>query len=294
MKQDDNTIGLARERHYTVIPDDILRHADLNKTELLVYIILCSRADKEGKCWPGLKLIAKEARSRVQGVLNAIKSLIEKGYIAKKTRKNPKHDKEYESNIYIILDKKVIKSGYNGSQIGTQGSQIRIQRYSNPDTGSNPTEVTPLKKTHLSNGERESVHKSERLEDQSPDVSESGVVVFISHKYGKISIPGSVVEKFGNGYIKNVIKYVDYKDITVRNWTAYIAAAHAGGWDILVPVDPAAEHMGIRETKSYLQKQDKIKDEVLKERRNKIPPAAQEFFNLSKLLTGPIDGLFKR
>ena len=91
---DNQKIGVKQERTYTVVYDDIIRHSDLNKTELLVYIALLSHANKSGHCWPGLKTIAKEARSSKQGVIDSINHLVQRGYIRKETRRNPRHKKE--------------------------------------------------------------------------------------------------------------------------------------------------------------------------------------------------------
>lgn len=93
-------------RPFTIIYNDILDDETLSLHEVAVYIALKRFADNKTKtAFPSLATIAKKARICKSSVQKAIAGLIDKGYIDKRTRYD-KEKKEYNSNIYVLLDKK--------------------------------------------------------------------------------------------------------------------------------------------------------------------------------------------
>ncbi|MFI3327091.1 MAG: helix-turn-helix domain-containing protein [Clostridia bacterium] len=65
---------------------DLYEHDELPSRAKIVYMNLKDRADKEGKCFPSVKRIAKDTSLSVSTVKRAIADLIGCGLIAKKAR----------------------------------------------------------------------------------------------------------------------------------------------------------------------------------------------------------------
>ena len=95
---------LKRDRlPFTQIENAIVKDDSISKHALIVYLVLCYHADKDGRnSFPGLNTIQKEARSGKTTVIEAIKELVDAGYITKEKRRNPNNPKVLTSNLYTI------------------------------------------------------------------------------------------------------------------------------------------------------------------------------------------------
>ena len=66
-----------------------------------VYMYLRDRSDAEGKCWPGIKTIAKDLSLSRSTVKRALTDLEQHGYLAKLPRYRPNGSNT--SNLYTLL-----------------------------------------------------------------------------------------------------------------------------------------------------------------------------------------------
>ncbi len=60
--------------------------SDLSHRARAVYMYLKDRADKDGKCWPAIKTIAKEMNLSSSTVKRALNELCQAGLLVKETR----------------------------------------------------------------------------------------------------------------------------------------------------------------------------------------------------------------
>ncbi|GAJ19962.1 unnamed protein product, partial [marine sediment metagenome] len=97
-------IELQRKRPpFTIIENAIIEDPNISKHGIIVYLVLCKHADKDGHdCFPSLRSIQKEARTARASVVEAIDELVKEGYITKTQRKNPDNPKVFTSNLYTI------------------------------------------------------------------------------------------------------------------------------------------------------------------------------------------------
>ena len=65
---------------------------------------LCDRSNKDGKCWPGIKTIARELNLSRSTVKRALDDLYQAELITKETRR--RENGSLTSNLYSIGDKK--------------------------------------------------------------------------------------------------------------------------------------------------------------------------------------------
>lgn len=112
----------GRKWHFTIIENKVFEDERLSGQELLVYWTLCYHADRhDGKCFPSIQRIRKEARCSKRAVVNSLNHLIELEYIKKEKRKSP-DGKQFLNNRYTILDLGgVVHERPKGSAFGTQG-----------------------------------------------------------------------------------------------------------------------------------------------------------------------------
>ncbi len=82
-----------------IIPEKIYK-LNLTSSEVNVYQYLCSRANKEGECFPSLNTIAKAVNMHRSTVNKAIKSLQEKKLIT--IMKRRRDNGGTSSNLYRI------------------------------------------------------------------------------------------------------------------------------------------------------------------------------------------------
>jgi DNA-binding transcriptional regulator YhcF (GntR family) len=68
----------------------------------IIYMWLCTFADKDGECFPGRKTLAKKSGCSIKTVDKYLKQLVEDGFISKKVRRK-KDSKQNLSNIYGLL-----------------------------------------------------------------------------------------------------------------------------------------------------------------------------------------------
>jgi hypothetical protein len=124
----DQTIGVQRERlPFTIVENAVFEDRKLKKTDLPVYWALCYHADREGKCFPGIRLLCKESRCSQTSLYASLKRLAIAGYIIGASRMDAAGDRA--SNLYTIKGLRgVVQSGTHGVvQSGTQGVPIRYK-----------------------------------------------------------------------------------------------------------------------------------------------------------------------
>lgn len=74
--------------------------SDLSHRARAVYMYLKDRADKDGKCWPAIKTIAKELNLSRSTVKRALDDLCQAGLLTKETRW--RENGGLTSNLYRI------------------------------------------------------------------------------------------------------------------------------------------------------------------------------------------------
>ncbi len=85
---------------WSAVPNWLIRDSDLNNYELLVYIALLNRANREGECWPGLATLQRDARASRNTVIKTIKALEDRGLVSVSRRRRA--DGSSESNLYRV------------------------------------------------------------------------------------------------------------------------------------------------------------------------------------------------
>ncbi|MBA7524705.1 hypothetical protein ES705_16847 [subsurface metagenome] len=121
--QEEKKISIKRKRPpFTIIENAIIQDKNISKHAMMVYLVLCMHADKNGKdSYPGLKTIERESRSGHTTVIDAIKELVNAGYVIKEQRRNPKKPDGYLSNLYTITGKR--KEGTPNQEGGTPNQE---------------------------------------------------------------------------------------------------------------------------------------------------------------------------
>lgn len=76
-------------------------HSELNHRARAVYMYLKDHADKQGRCWPGIKTIAAELDMSRSTVKRALDDLCKERLISKEPRW--RENGSYTSNLYKIL-----------------------------------------------------------------------------------------------------------------------------------------------------------------------------------------------
>lgn len=76
-------------------------HSELSHRARAVYMYLKDHADKQGRCWPGIKTIAAELDMSRSTVKRALDDLCKEGLISKEPRW--RENGSYTSNLYKIL-----------------------------------------------------------------------------------------------------------------------------------------------------------------------------------------------
>lgn len=115
-----DAIKNAWEKNFFQVPNAIYDNKELNAYELSLLQYLF-RLSNNGEAFPSLKNIGETLKCSVPTVTKTIKSLIDKLYIVKKSRKNKNGGQT--SNIYILLDpsKRGLVGGVNEINAPTKG-----------------------------------------------------------------------------------------------------------------------------------------------------------------------------
>lgn len=71
---------------WTAIPIWLIRDTDLTPNELVVLLVLMSRVNASGECWPSQKTIARESRQSLRTTQRTLDSLRTKGFVSWKKR----------------------------------------------------------------------------------------------------------------------------------------------------------------------------------------------------------------
>ena len=73
---------------------------ELSHRAKTVYMYLKDRSNAQGKCWPGIKTIARELNLSRSTVKRAIADLTEHGYLKKESRF--RENGSSSSNLYVV------------------------------------------------------------------------------------------------------------------------------------------------------------------------------------------------
>ena len=76
-------------------------HSELSHRARAVYMYLKDHADKQGRCWTGIKTIAAELDMSRSTVKRALDDLCKEGLISKEPRW--RENGSYTSNLYRVL-----------------------------------------------------------------------------------------------------------------------------------------------------------------------------------------------
>ena len=79
---------------------DTVYISDLNHRAKAVYMYLKDHADKNGRCWPGIKTIAKDLELSSSTVRRALGDLDKAGLVSKTHRW--RENGSYSSNLYQV------------------------------------------------------------------------------------------------------------------------------------------------------------------------------------------------
>lgn len=75
--------------------------SELSHRARVVLIYLKDHADRDGKCWPGIRTIASELGLSRSTVKRALGELVESGVISKEERR--RENGGYTSNLYHVI-----------------------------------------------------------------------------------------------------------------------------------------------------------------------------------------------
>ncbi|PEW46618.1 helix-turn-helix domain-containing protein [Bacillus thuringiensis] len=134
-----------KRRGFFMVENDVIDNGDLDVYEFKTYAVILRHANKETQsAFPSLNTLAKKVGCGKKKIVECIKSLIAKGYIAKITRKDDKGDNL--SNVYHILQtpsisekQGVVSEGNKGSVSGELGV---VSEGNTNNTNLNKTKLT--------------------------------------------------------------------------------------------------------------------------------------------------------
>jgi predicted transcriptional regulator len=92
----------VRKKRWVVCFENTILDLDLSIYEKMIYIVLCSHAKKDGPCYPSVKKIAEEASCSRTKVFEALRTLEERGIIARDSQIY--EGRGQTSNLYEIID----------------------------------------------------------------------------------------------------------------------------------------------------------------------------------------------
>lgn len=110
-----------KRRGFFMVENDVIDNGDLDVYEFKTYAVILRHANKEThSAFPSLNTLAKKVGCGKKKIVECIKSLIDKGYIAKIIRKDEKGDNL--SNVYHILQTPSISEKPGVVSEGNKGS----------------------------------------------------------------------------------------------------------------------------------------------------------------------------
>lgn len=109
------------------MPADILARTDLHLTAKVVYCVIVDRMGRNGKCWPGVRRLAKDCAISAEGARRAIAQLAEKKLINIDAAEDRKRG---QSNHYSLPES-------DNSVVASDGIE------SDNSVGEAPTQLTP-------------------------------------------------------------------------------------------------------------------------------------------------------
>ena len=117
--------------------------ADLTIHEKMAYIVIARHANADGKgAYPSYKTIAKEGSMGRTSAIEAVKGLVEKGYLIKETRFN--QNGEPTSNLYTLLDVPQPQEVVRHANHPSPPREPQVVRHANHPSPPREPELIPL------------------------------------------------------------------------------------------------------------------------------------------------------
>ena len=89
-------------KDFVILPNSVVRDADMAWPEKLVYIYLMSLSGCSGWCFPSVRTMSRELRMAKSTITGCVKRLVEKGLIQYARRKMK--DGRHLSNMYLVTN----------------------------------------------------------------------------------------------------------------------------------------------------------------------------------------------
>jgi predicted transcriptional regulator len=104
---------IDKRGNFTIVENELIHNYELSPNEGWLYIVLLSHVNRQtGVAFPGYGRLARLAKMSRSSVIRTINSLIEKGFIAKRSNFN---GMEYDSNEYTFLSLRVVSDRHHPS-----------------------------------------------------------------------------------------------------------------------------------------------------------------------------------
>lgn len=116
----------------------------LSVYEKAVFLNLLSRADKDGKCFPGKKRITRETGISMSQVKRALNSLEEKGFIKRTIRKKGgggSPEEEYDTNLYDVFLNRIeaFSKGHGNKKKNRENAAAKMHSHQESEKGEDIT-----------------------------------------------------------------------------------------------------------------------------------------------------------
>ncbi|MBL1177615.1 helix-turn-helix domain-containing protein [Pantanalinema sp. GBBB05] len=152
-------LGDRRKTHFWWADNALIDGGHIVKMGLaatVVYIVILRHCDRVNQAFPSLQYLQKKTGLSRQGVVNAVKKLIDLGYI----RKVSEGDSRRNSNLYAVCDLELVNSVDQSTQLTSQLSRPQLVNSVDPqlvnsvDPKNTNSEKDKWKKTNLSKSEQ--------------------------------------------------------------------------------------------------------------------------------------------
>jgi len=271
-KDNQEVIEVKRKRlPFTMVENAIIQDERLNKSDVMVYLILCMHADKNGKdCYPSIKTIARESRSSKDTVIESIKNLVKYDYLIKERRMDPNNPKRCINNLYTITGG-VVGNKDRGSRKEGQGGSRKEGKEQDPSFELDP-------------------HNNNTAAAISVFTEKNGKIEFTWPEVQNICNKVSNTKEFVINRIDMAISRIDKFPEPRTNVKGWIIKAIIDGYDLdTEPQETDADFE--KEDRQILDRDQKENDftlrDILAARKEALNnPVAQEFFSLAKTLNG--------
>lgn len=95
--------GVSRPAKFTTLFDHVWQDPRLTKHGVLVYLALCSFANKERTCFPGFRTIARVAKLSMSSTQSGVRELQAAGFIKRRVGRKP-GGRQWGPTVYEIFE----------------------------------------------------------------------------------------------------------------------------------------------------------------------------------------------